>query len=83
MTAAVEAVVQNGKRKTVRPFINQGAQASFVTADLVHSLLPPKLKEGSVALPCFSTTDNMKTSVDEFRIMKGYAGIFHTMNVIK
>ena len=81
MTAVVDVVGPNGKRRTVRAFIDQGAQASFVTADLVRSVVAPKVKEVSLAIQGFSTTiENTSSSVHEMHVMD-CAGTHHPLNM--
>ena len=83
MTAAVDVVGPNGKRKTVRAFIDQGGQTSFVMADLVRSMVAPKVKEVRFAIQGFSaTTKNTNTSVNEMHVIY-CAGTHLTMNMIK
>ena len=83
MTAVVDVVGPNGKRRTVRAFIDQGAQASFVTADLVRSVVAPKVKEVSLAIQGFSTAiENTSTSVHEMHVID-CAGTHHPLNMIK
>ena len=83
MTAVVDVVGPNGKWRTVRAFIDQGAQASFVTADLVRSVVAPKVKEVSLAIQGFSTTiENTSTSVHEMHVID-CAGTHHPLNMIK
>ena len=67
----------------MRAFIDQGAQASFVTADLVRSVVAPKVKEVSLAIQGFSTTiENTSTSVHEMHVID-CASTHHPLNMIK
>ena len=81
MTAVVDVVGPTGKRRTVPAFVDQGAQASFVTADLVRSVVAPKVKEVSLAIQGFSTTiENTSTSVHEMHVIDS-AGTHHPLNM--
>ena len=83
MTPVVDIVGSNGKRQSVRAFIDQGSQASFVVSHLVRKLGAPKVKEINLAIQGFSsTTEHAQTTVHELRFLD-FFGTYHTMNVIK
>ena len=83
ITTVVDIVGNTGKRQSVRAFIDQGSQASFVVSDLVRSLGAPKVKEINLAIQGFTlTTEHTQTSLHELRVLD-CSGTYHTMNVIK
>ena len=67
MTAVVDVLDSRQQRHKVRAFFDLGAQASFVSTDLVEQVSPQKLRNAQVTIQGFGTSSE-SCSVGVFQL---------------